>query len=86
MKKPPNKEWLLYMLATMNPENEIFRKDYVKPKNSQLNIDEDPDLVANTENWFSDLPTRQRANKRTQQVKFTNPQVAEKSKLARMEQ
>ena len=64
------------MLATMNPENEIFRKDYVKPKNTAAVLEgEDPDLVANTDDWFSDLPTKHRPNKRTQQVKLTNPQV-----------
>ena len=65
------------MLATMNPENEIFHKDYVKPKNTAAAafMGEDPDLVVNTDDWFSDLPTKHRPNKRTQQVKFTNPQV-----------
>ena len=86
VKKPPNKDWLLYMLATMHPESEIFRKDYVKPKNAPAYMGgEDPDLVANTDNWFSDLPTKHRPNKRTQQVKFTNHQQQEKAKLARME-
>ena len=74
VKKPPNKEWLLYMLATMNPENEIFKKDYIKPKVSSV-IGANPDLVANTDNWFTDLPARMRQNKRTQQVKFTNKEA-----------
>ena len=45
------------MLATMNPENEIFRKDYVKPKNTAAVLEgEDPDLVANTDDWFLTFP------------------------------
>ena len=27
----PNKEWLVYVIATLDPTNEIFRKDYVPP-------------------------------------------------------
>ena len=64
LKKPPNKEWLLFMLATMNPESEIFRKDYVKPKVTRAGAP-DPDLVDNTDEWFSGLPVLHRANKRT---------------------
>ena len=31
-KKPPCKEWLLALIATMDPGAEIFNKSYVKPK------------------------------------------------------
>ena len=27
----PNKEWLVHVIATLDPHNEIFRKDYVPP-------------------------------------------------------
>jgi hypothetical protein len=27
----PNKEWLVHVIATLDPTNEIFRKDYVPP-------------------------------------------------------
>ena len=81
VKKPPNKEWLLYMLATMNPASEIFRKDYVKPKVNSTGVAADPDLVTNTGGWFTDLPARMRPNKRTQQVKFTNKESQEAAKL-----
>jgi len=27
----PNKEWMVSVLSTLNPDDEIFRKDYVAP-------------------------------------------------------
>jgi hypothetical protein len=30
-KHSPNKEWLVHVIATIDPTNEIFRKDYVAP-------------------------------------------------------
>ena len=88
VKKPPNKEWLLFMLATMDPDSEIFRKNYVKPKvnRSGLQAADDPNLIDNTDNWFSDLPVLHRANKRTQNVRFNNRAGEEEAKLGRMQQ
>ena len=72
------------MLATMNPENEIFKKDYVKPKASVAGFT-NPDLVSNTDGWFTDLPVSSKANKRTQQVNFANKEAQEAAKLQRMQ-
>ena len=71
VKKPPNKEWLLHMLATMNPDSEIFQKDYLKPKVCHTGL-EDPGLVDNPDDWFTGLPALHRPNKRTQNVRFTH--------------
>ena len=84
VKKPPNKEWLLCMLATMDPGCEIFKKDYVKPKVNRAGVN-DPTLVDNDEDWFSGLPILHRSNKRSQNVRFTNPATEEEAKLGRMQ-
>ena len=31
-KKPPNKDYMINLLFTFNPEHPIFAKDYVKPR------------------------------------------------------
>ena len=57
-RKPPNTEWLLAMLSTMEPGHAIFAKDYVKPR-SQLNSEmgaDDADMVENVDGWFDGLP------------------------------
>ena len=57
-RKPPNTEWLLAMLSTMEPGHAIFAKDYVKPRttqNSEMGAD-DADMVENVDGWFDGLP------------------------------
>ena len=65
VRKPPNVDWLLAMLSTMDPESVIFRKDYVKPKVLKFT---DPDLdqaemVDNVEGFFDGLPVAVRSKK-----------------------
>lgn len=85
LKKPPNQDWLISMLATMNPGCEIFRKDYVKPKVSKFaDPDATEDLVDNVAGYFDGLPVAGRSSKKTSTVRFGDTAVAEKQKLRKM--
>ena len=58
LRKPPNPEWLLAMISTMDPDNLIFMKSYIRPKVNRFALDdeEDSDMVSNPEGWFDNLP------------------------------
>ena len=58
MRRPPSKQFLLGLLSTMDPECEIFAKNYVKPKVSSCPDEEEEDssMVDNFDNFFTDLP------------------------------
>ena len=66
IRKPPNQDWLLALLATMNPAADIFRKDYVKPKAQRFfDADEGDDDWWTTSKatlmvfpWLEKLPRR----------------------------
>ena len=50
----PNKDWLLDVLATLTPDDEIFRKNYLRPpKKSKLSEIESIELPAS---FLIDLP------------------------------
>ena len=34
--RTPNKEWLLIMIATLKPDDEIFKKDYLPPAKKKI--------------------------------------------------
>ena len=83
-RRPPSQEWLLAMLGSMEPENGIFAKDYVKPKVNRF-ADEDPDMVDNVDGWFDGLPVAARNSKKSATVRLGNPAVGERQKLQRMQ-
>ena len=83
-KKPPSPEWLIAMLATMEPSNPIFAKDYVKPKVSCVD-GEDLDMVENTDGWFDGLPMAVKSGKKQTTVKFADGAASDAQKLKKMQ-
>jgi hypothetical protein len=53
-KHSPNKEWLLIMIATLKPEDEIFRKDYLPP--AKKKIIEEQKTIQIPKGFFDGLP------------------------------
>ena len=86
-RKPPGKEFLLGLISTMDPDCEIFHKNYVKPKVNRY-ADDDEELddegVMNVDNWFSDLPLAKQS-KKSHGIKFGSSKAQEKQKLKRMQ-
>ena len=86
-RKPPGKEFLLGLISTMEPDCEIFHKNYVKPKVSRF-ADDDEELeedgVMNVDNWFSDLPLAKQS-KKSHGIKFGSAKASEKQKLKKMQ-
>ena len=71
-RKPPNPDWLLAMISTMDPNCEIFRKNYVRPKVPRPGLEYDfDDMVSNPEGWFDDLPLATGSKKSKTALSFT---------------
>ena len=89
LKKPPSQDWLLAMLATMDPMAQVFRKDYVKPKvvsRFAQPDDLDADMVENVEGFFDGLPIAGRSSKQSATVRFGGDSEAmERQKLRKMQ-
>ena len=88
VRKPPNKEWLVAMLATMEPDNPIFRKDYVKPKpvSRFAELEQPDDTMENVDEFFSGLPLAvpKKGSKAT--IRFNESTAAsEQHKLRKMQ-
>ena len=62
-KRPPNKEWLLLIIAQLDPENFIFSKHHTKQIARPV-TDEDPVMVHNPDGFFNDLNFRSKAKRR----------------------
>ena len=73
LRKPPNPDWLLAMLSTMDPKCEIFKKNYVRPKLHRVGLEEYDfdDMVSNPEGWFDDLPLCSASKKAKTTMSFT---------------
>lgn len=52
--KLPDKEWLITVIATLNPEDEIFRKDYLPP--ARKNAIEEQKTIHVPNGFFEGLP------------------------------
>ena len=52
---PPNKEWMLGVLSTLDPQNELFTKAYVKPRPDCKPADT-KNTVKNVGGFFTGLP------------------------------
>ena len=53
----PEKQWLLWTLSTLNPDHKMFARDYVPAvKMGNARIEVQP-LIANPNNFFSNLPS-----------------------------
>ena len=53
-KHVPDKNWMLVIIATLNPDHALFQKDYVPPKTEQEM--EAIQYVRNEDNFWSGLP------------------------------
>ena len=86
-RKPPNTEWLLAMLSTMDPENAIFAKDYVRPRqNRASDYDGDnADMVENVDGWFDGLPVAKQRRGAPIKLVQANSAAAEANKLHRLQ-
>lgn len=71
IERPPDAFFLLALLATMNPNHEIFRKDYVKPRAVRSAVN-DSDYVDNPDDFFTGLPALGRTTKRRGHMRFNN--------------
>lgn len=54
----PNKEWLLVVLSTLEPDHLFFKKDYLPPaKNEALSRAKESKVVNNADSFFTSLPS-----------------------------
>lgn len=60
--KWPDKKWLLAVISTLNPEDEIFKKDYFPPP--RKNIIEEQKTINVPNGFFEGLPDSRRRVKR----------------------
>ena len=72
------------MLSTMDPNCDLFKKNFVRPKVNRFAFDEDEDseMVSNPEGWFDDLPLARGSKKAS--LKFTTNKASEQQKLKRL--
>ena len=53
---PPNKDWMLAVLSTIDAENVLFSKGYVKPKVDARGKEAEDEFVENNNDFFTGLP------------------------------
>ena len=86
-RKPPNTEWLLAMLSTMDPNHGIFAKDWVRPRvNRAAEYDGDTDMVENIDGWFDGLPVAKQRRGAPIKLVQGNSAAAEAHRLQRMQE
>ena len=74
-RSPPNKDWMLAVLATVDAENELFSKGYVKPKIDARGIEVERDLVDNHNDFFTGLPAV-KSKRKTKNINFVTKSAA----------
>ena len=52
--RDPDKAWLLAVIATLNPEDEIFKKDYLPP--AKKSLVEEQKTINVQDGFFEGLP------------------------------
>ena len=50
--RPPDLKWMLQVMATLNPDHEIFNKDYCRPRNEENVLN----MVVNPNGYLDGLP------------------------------
>ena len=65
LKHPPKKDWMIRMLATVDPDNPVFAKDYVAPKYDYHGNEVGEKLTAMPASFFENLPPSKATKKRT---------------------
>ena len=65
-KHTPNKQWIVHVLSTLQPKNQIFDKNYVPPKVKKA-VSEVAKIVQLPSNFIKDLPiSKYKGSKRLQ--------------------
>ena len=78
---------MLAIISTMDPNNKLFAKDYVKPrldlKGNELFAGNEQ-RIPDPNNFFTGLPLAKKSKKRS--ISFLNAQMKQAMKLHKMEQ
>ena len=77
-KKPPQVQWMMLILSTLEPNHAIFAKDYVNPKKTVA----EEELVDGYDNFYEGLPLVH--GHKGRMLNLMNPQVKKQKKLQRM--
>ena len=85
-KRPPDKKWMLQLISAMDPGNDIFKKDYVRPRpvieNPILNLGK---TVPNVGGFFNGLPISSARHVRGRgRMNFVPKEIQKKIKLERL--
>ena len=72
---PPNKDWMLAVLATLDADNVIFTKGYVRPKVDARGNEVDNDTVENFNDFFTGLPVVMKSKRKTKTINFVTKQA-----------
>lgn len=59
--KPPSVSWLIMILSSLDPNHEVFAKDYVRPKEEKQQYSSQ--MVYNPEGFFDGLPVAKKKGK-----------------------
>lgn len=79
---PPNKDWMLAVLSTIDAENVLFSKGYVKPKVDARGKEAEDEFVENNNDFFTGLP----ATKSSKNINFvTKSAVQQQHRMRVME-
>ena len=60
-KYPPSTWWMILLISTINPDHEIFSKDYTKPRVVRNEVQESLS-IQNIDGFFTGLPESRRAS------------------------
>ena len=91
-KTPPNKDYMINLLFTFNPEHQVFAKDYVKPRPRDYDVAEaNLAEVRNDDGFYDGLPIYSRTgSKRARLINLAataaNPDEVKLAKLARQKE
>ena len=78
-KKPPQFSWMMLMLSNLEPDHEIFAKDYVNPKKTVAA----EEFVDNFDDFYSGLPVVH--GHRGRMLNLTDRHEQKRKKLIRMQ-
>ena len=70
---------MLQVMATLNPDHEIFNKDYCRPRNEENVLN----MVVNPNGYFDGLPVQKRTGKRM--MSLLDSATQQEALIARME-
>ena len=56
-------EYLLSIIATLEPDHPFFTKSYVKPKKEKKKVSGDEDVLMNEDGFWDDIPDEAKPSK-----------------------